>query len=68
MYFIIYISYNNLAIHVVIIYFYYMLKERKKPDNLRCIVSLYTLLHILIIQLKIKIVCLHDTFLELKNS
>ena len=37
MYFIIYISYNNLGIRAVIIYFYYMLKERKKTDNLRCI-------------------------------
>ena len=34
MYFIIYIFYNNLGICAVIIYFYCMLKARKKTDNL----------------------------------
>ena len=34
---IIYIFYNNLGIHAVIMYFYYMLKEHKKTNNLRYI-------------------------------
>ena len=37
MYFIIYVSYNNRGIRAVIIYFYYMLKARKKTNNLRYI-------------------------------
>ena len=37
MYFIIYISYNDLDIRAVIIYFYCMLKARKKTNNLRYI-------------------------------
>ena len=55
MHLIIYISCNNLGIRAVIIYFYCMLKARKKTNNLRYIAELYTLLYILIIQLKLKI-------------
>ena len=46
-----------------------MLKACKKTDNLRYIAKLYALLDIPIIQLKLKLyICLHGTFLELKNS
>ena len=39
-------------------YFYYMLKAREKTNNLRYIAQLYTLIYILIMQLKLKIVYL----------
>ena len=48
----IYIFYNNLGICAVLIYFYCMLKVRKKTDNLTYITY----------------ICLHGTFLKLKNS
>ena len=44
MHLIIYISCNNLGIRAVIIYFYCMLKARKKTNNLRYVALLYTLL------------------------
>ena len=38
----------------MIIYFNYMLKARKKTNNLRYIAQSYTLLYILIIRLRLK--------------
>ena len=38
----------------MIIYFNYMLKARKKANNLRHIAQSYTLLYILIIRLRLK--------------
>ena len=43
---------------IVIIYFYCMLKVRKKTNNLMYIAYLYILLYIFIMQLKLKIVYL----------
>ena len=54
---------------IVGIYFYYILKARKNTNNLGHIAQFYTLLYILIIQLRLKMyIYLHDTFLSLKNS
>ena len=49
---IIYISYNNLGICAVIVYFCCMLKARKNTNNLGYVAY----------------ICLHGIFLKLKNS